>query len=253
MVAKLSPTTALLVVDVQNDFCMGGALEVPDGDSVVPIVNALAQRVADAGGAVFASRDWHPADSTHFDTGGGRWPVHCVQGSAGARFHPDLALPPTTVVLTKGDDRRADGYSAFDGRTPEGLAFADALGKRGVTDLVVAGLATDYCVKASVLSAREAGLVVIVVEDAVRAVNADDGDEAAAMAAMREAGADFVRSKISPTQWPVTVISVVDLGARRPAGKARRARIPGVFARGATPPAGMPRPRGTVEMTVTGH
>ena len=195
MPPTLSPATALLVVDVQNDFCMGGALEVPDGDSVVPLVNALARRVADAGGAVFASRDWHPADSTHFATGGGRWPVHCVQGSAGARFHPDLALPPTTVVLTKGDDRWSDGYSAFEGQTPEGLSFADALRRRGVTHLVVAGLATDYCVKVSVLAARDAGLAVVVVEDAVRAVDAQKGDEAAAIAEMRAAGADFVPSK----------------------------------------------------------
>jgi len=186
--------TALLIVDVQNDFCAGGALAVPDGDAVVPVVNAVAARAARSGLPVFASRDWHPADTAHFKPYGGAWPVHCVAGTAGAGFHPGLALPDGSLVVTKGDDPGADGYSAFDGHLVTGETLAEALVSRGIGRLVVVGLATDYCVKHSVIDARRAGLAVEVLSDAVRGVDLTPGDSERAVAEMRTAGATLVES-----------------------------------------------------------
>lgn len=194
VVDRLSPTTALLVVDVQNDFCPGGALAVPEGDRVVPVINRVAAAVAAAGGAVFASRDWHPERSPHFADHGGTWPRHCVQNSEGAALHPALVLPPGAVLVTKGDRADSEGYDAFEGHTTDGQPFDAALRARGIRTLLVAGLATDYCVKASVLGARARGLDVAVLEDAVEAVNLQPGDADRALEAMREAGATIVPS-----------------------------------------------------------
>lgn len=180
---------ALLIVDLQNDFCPGGALPVADGDRILPTVNRLAAQVAVLGLPVYASRDWHPADSLHFVAHGGPWPAHCVAGTAGARLHPDLALPSGTMIVTKGFTREEHGYSAFEGRVAgRGLLLED-LRTRGVDHLVVCGLATDYCVRASVLDARAHGLGVTVVEDAIRAVDVAPGDGSRALAEMRQAGA----------------------------------------------------------------
>ena len=180
---------ALLIVDLQNDFCPGGALAVDGGDQVVPVLNRLAARAAALGLPVYASRDWHPTDSLHFAENGGPWPAHCVAGTAGARLHPDLALPSGAMIVTKGTARDDHGYSAFEGKVTGRGALADDLRARGVDHLVVGGLATDYCVRASVLDARRLGFGVTVVEDAVRAVNlvASAGDDA--LEEMRRAGA----------------------------------------------------------------
>ncbi len=185
-----APGTALLIVDVQNDFCPGGRLAVAGGDEVVPVCNDAAYLATDAGVPVFASRDWHPAGSPHFAEQGGAWPVHCVQGTPGARFHPDLDLPDRTLVVTKGDSL-ADphGYDAFDGHLEDGTPLADALRARGVRHLVVAGLATDYCVKNSVLGARRAGFDVTVIQDGVRGVNLAPHDSEHALGEMQRAGA----------------------------------------------------------------
>lgn len=180
--------TALLIVDVQNDFCAGGALAVPDGDAVVIPLNAIAAAAAERGVRTYASRDWHPPDTPHFKPRGGMWPVHCVAGSPGAGFHPRLDLPPSTIVIDKGDTSGADGYSAFEGHAANGRTFEEDLATHGITHLVVGGLATDYCVKASVLDARRAGLRVTLLEDAVRGVDVQPGDAARALDAMRAAG-----------------------------------------------------------------
>ena len=180
---------ALLIVDVQNDFCAGGALAVADGDLVVPVLNRLAARAAALGLPVYASRDWHPIDSTHFAANGGPWPTHCVQGTAGARLHPDLALPSGAMIVTTGTSRDEHGYSAFDGHVSGRGTFADDLRARGVDHLVVGGLATDYCVRATVLDARRLGFGVTVVEDGVRAVNLEEGAGDRALGEMRDAGA----------------------------------------------------------------
>ena len=185
---------ALLIVDVQNDFCAGGALAVRGGDEVVPVVNRLAAKAAAMGWPVYASRDWHPADSRHFAAHGGPWPVHCVAGSAGARLHPDLQLPAGAMIVTKGTGRDDNGYSAFDGTVAGRGPFADDLRARGVTHLIVGGLATDYCVRTTVLDALRHGLSVQVVDDAIRAVDVTAGDGARALDEMRGAGAEVVPS-----------------------------------------------------------
>jgi nicotinamidase/pyrazinamidase len=184
---------ALVVVDVQNDFCPGGALAVPDGDAVVPLLNRYAERFAARGGYVVASRDWHPTRTTHFAAYGGVWPPHCVQGTAGARLHPGLVLPPSTRIVSKGMDPAEDAYSCFQARSEDGAGFASLLAERGIRRVFVGGLATDYCVKATALDARRAGLDVVVLEDAVRAVDVKPGDGARAVAELVAAGATLAR------------------------------------------------------------
>lgn len=186
-----STGSALLVVDVQKDFCHGGALAVPDGDRVVPVLNRYVERLAVHGLPVYASRDWHPAVSTHFKQYGGEWPPHCVAGSEGAGFHPDLRLPPSTVIITKGDEPDSQGYSAFEGKTSTGGSLLEDLRRRGIHHLLVGGLATDYCVKHSVLGALRAGLDVTVLTDAIAAVEVRPGDADRALKEMADAGADF--------------------------------------------------------------
>lgn len=189
---------ALLIVDVQRDFCRGGALAVPEGDRVVPVLNELILRLVPKGIPVYASRDWHPAKTTHFQTEGGLWPPHCIAGSRGAEFHPDLRLPPSAAIVTKGDRPGDDGYSAFDGHVESGRRLADDLRARGVTKLVVGGLATDYCVRASVLDACRAGLEVTVVDDGIAAVARRPDDAARAIADMKAAGAAFTPERSIP-------------------------------------------------------
>ncbi len=183
---------ALVLVDVQNDFCPGGSLAVPDGDQVVPVLNRYAERFGEARAPVFASRDWHPPKTKHFQAYGGAWPPHCVQGTRGAEFHPGLEMPAGTVVVSKGMDPEQDAYSAFQAEDERGIAFARALAARGVKRLWVGGLATDYCVKATVLDALRSGLEVQVLADAIRAVDVQPGDGERAIGEMREAGARFV-------------------------------------------------------------
>lgn len=186
-------SACLIVVDVQNDFCPGGALAVPGGDEVVGVLNAAIGRFAGEGAPVFASRDWHPPVSRHFQPYGGRWPVHCVAGTRGAEFHPGLQLPAAALVITKGNESGADGYSAFEGRTAAGTTLADELRSHAVDRVIVGGLATDYCVRASVLDARKAGFEVTVLEDAIRGVEVAPGDTAKAIEEMRAAGARMAK------------------------------------------------------------
>ncbi|MGH7393060.1 MAG: nicotinamidase [Candidatus Rokuibacteriota bacterium] len=194
MTVTIDPSRdALVVVDVQNDFCPGGSLAAPEGDRVVPVLNRYAARFAGAGAPVFASRDWHPQRTRHFAAEGGAWPPHCVQGTRGAEFHADLSLPAGTEVVSKGMDPGDDAYSCFQAESGDGMPFAAALGERGVGRLFVGGLATDYCVKATVLDALKEGFEVVVLEDAVRAVDVAPGDGARALEEMRRAGAGLAR------------------------------------------------------------
>jgi nicotinamidase/pyrazinamidase len=183
------PASAILVVDVQNDFCTGGALAVDGSDAVVEALNRYIDDMHSAGLPVYASRDWHPARTTHFKDFGGEWPVHCVQGSTGAQFHPQLRLPEDAIVITKGADSEAPGYSAFEGKTADGNSLLADLRGRGVSHLFVGGLATDYCVRASVLDALAAGLKVTVLTDAIAGVDLQPGDSARAVEVMRSRGA----------------------------------------------------------------
>lgn len=180
---------ALIVVDVQNDFCPGGSLAVPEGDAVVPVLNAYLERAAAAGMPMFASRDWHPTHTAHFAAFGGPWPEHCVQGTPGAAFHPNLRLPSDVQIVTKGNSDQDAGYSAFDGALPDGRDLATALHAKDVTTVYVGGLATDYCVRATVLSARAAGFGAVLLRDASRPVEVQPGDGARAEADMLAAGA----------------------------------------------------------------
>ncbi len=177
---------ALIVVDVQNDFCPGGSLAVAKGDEVIPPLNKLIKEFLDHGEPVFKSRDWHPAKTKHFTAYGGVWPVHCVQDTPGAQFHKDLSDDPRITVISKGIDESADGYSAFDGTN-----LAQILRDQGVTEVWVGGLATDYCVKHTVLDALHQGFEVKALSDAMRAVNVKPDDGALAIAEMRNAGAEI--------------------------------------------------------------
>ena len=182
---------ALVIVDVQNDFCPGGSLAVADGDRVAAPLARLAARFTAAGLPVFASRDWHPPDTAHFQDAGGPWPVHCVRDTPGAELHPDLVLPPEAVILSKGVDPQADGYSAFEARDEAGRDLVELLRAAGVDHLLVGGLATDYCVRATVLAALARGLRVSLLTDAVAGVNVQPGDADRAIEEMVAAGAQL--------------------------------------------------------------
>jgi nicotinamidase/pyrazinamidase len=174
---------ALIVVDVQNDFCPGGALAVSGGDAVVDPINRLAAEAA----FVVATRDWHPPDHGSFAAGGGPWPVHCVRDTPGAQLHPGIDASQVDAVVDKGQSRDAEGYSAFEGTELERL-----LRDRGVDTVDVAGLALDYCVKATALDARRAGFDVVVHRDATRAVEVSPGDGDRAVNDLRAAGVEVV-------------------------------------------------------------
>ncbi|HJV65719.1 MAG TPA: nicotinamidase [Geomonas sp.] len=182
-------TAALLVVDVQRDFCPGGALPVPKGDQVVSVLNRYLQLFAQRGCPIFLSRDWHPRDSHHFKEFGGKWPVHCVKESEGAGFHPDLLLPEDVIVISKGTTRWNDGYSALQGITGHSTTCSMLLRSMAVERLYVGGLATDYCVRASALDALREGFAVTLLTDAMRGVDLTAGDSERAVAEMVAAGA----------------------------------------------------------------
>jgi nicotinamidase/pyrazinamidase len=177
---------ALIVVDVQNDFCPGGALAVPGGDHVVAPLNKLIREFIERGDMVFKSRDWHPPKTRHFAQYGGTWPVHCVQNTPGAEFHRDLLDDPRIRVVSKGMGDE-DSYSAFDGTD-----LADVLREQGVEEVWIGGLATDYCVKNTVLDALREGFKVKAISDAMRAVEIQPGDGERAIQEMRRAGAEII-------------------------------------------------------------
>ncbi|HEV7174302.1 MAG TPA: nicotinamidase [Solirubrobacteraceae bacterium] len=174
---------ALLVIDVQNDFCPGGALAVTDGDAVVEPINRLAARSP----FVVATRDWHPADHGSFADGGGPWPAHCVQGTDGAALHRGVDSEQIDVIVDKGQARDLEGYSGFEDTELERL-----LREHDVDTVHVAGLALDYCVKATALDAKRAGFDVIVHRDATRAVDVEPGDGDRAVQELRAAGVKVV-------------------------------------------------------------
>ncbi|MDY7108189.1 MAG: nicotinamidase [Planctomycetota bacterium] len=174
----------LLVVDAQRDFFPGGALAVPEGDAILPVLNRWAASARDAHVPVFASRDWHPPGHASFSTQGGTWPEHCVQQTGGAEFHPDLNLPKGTIIISKGTDPDRDSYSAFDG-----TGLAARLREAGVRRLWMGGLAFDVCVRASVLDAIREGFEVRLIRPATRAVNVQPDDGEKALEEMRSAGA----------------------------------------------------------------
>jgi len=183
---------ALVIIDVQNDFCPGGALAVADGDRVVAALNRYIERFEKSGRPVFATRDWHPQKTKHFKAYGGLWPAHCIQGTTGAEFRPDLRLAPDVVIVSKGMAADEESYSGFDGIDARGTALAELLRARGIGRIFVGGLATDFCVKHTVLDGLKRGFHVILREDAARAVNLQAGDGERAVGEMVRAGAEKI-------------------------------------------------------------
>jgi nicotinamidase/pyrazinamidase len=181
----LNNSDALLITDVQNDFLSGGALPVPDGEQVIPILNECAAMFTELGAHVLASRDWHPANHMSFKAQGGQWPPHCVQETEGAKFHHDLKLPPATRVISKATLPNREAYSAFDG-----TELANELHMLGVKRFFVGGLATDYCVVKTVLDSIKLGFKTVVLMDAIRGIDVHTGDVDKAIAAMVKAGAE---------------------------------------------------------------
>ncbi len=180
----LGPRDALLIVDVQNDFLPSGRLPVPQGDEVICVLNAYIRQFTAQALPVYATRDWHPPEHCSFDFRGGPWPLHCVAKTPGAAFAPPLELPSDGVVISKAEDRDKEAYSGF-----EGTDLEKRLRKAGVERLFVGGLATDYCVLNTVIDGLHAGFHVFLLENAIRAVDANPGDGERARATMLGQGA----------------------------------------------------------------
>lgn len=185
MRVKVSSRDALVVVDMQRDFMPGGALPVPEGDKIVPRLNEYIESFFSRGLPLFFTRDWHPPDHISFREQGGLWPPHCVQGSEGAQFHPDLTIPQDNrFIISKGTSKDFDAYSGF-----QGTILDDLLRERGIKRLFVGGVATDYCVKNTVLGAINLGYQVFLLTDAIKGVDVKPGDSERAIQDMLVAGA----------------------------------------------------------------
>jgi nicotinamidase/pyrazinamidase len=185
---RLQTGDALIAVDVQNDFLPGGSLAVPHGDAVVPAINRYLAAFAARALPVFATRDWHPPNHCSFKAQGGIWPPHCVAATRGAEYARGLALPQTAVIISKAVTPEADAYSSFGG-----TKLAARLRAAGATRLFVGGLATDYCVLNTVRDALAAGFTVLLLADAIRAVDVNAGDGARALGEMQGLGAHPIR------------------------------------------------------------
>ena len=180
---------ALIVVDVQVDFCPGGALAVKGGDKIVPRLNQVVQAATKAGLPVFFTRDWHPIDHISFKAQGGPWPPHCIQESSGAMFHLLLKVPDDAIIVSKGKDPKAEAYSGF-----QGTDLAKRLRALGVDHLIIGGLATDYCVKETAKDGLKEGFSIEIIEDCVKPVDLRKGDGKIALAELRKAGVSFTDS-----------------------------------------------------------
>jgi len=175
---------ALIIVDVQRDFCKGGALPVPEGEKIVPVLNKYIEKFSKAGALIVATRDWHPPNHISFKDYGGTWPPHCVQETPGADFHPDLKLPREAKIVSKATSADKEAYSGFDGTDLE-----RELKNAGIRRLFVGGLATDYCVKSTVLDALSLGFETVLLFDAIKGVDVNPGDSERAIKEMLDRGA----------------------------------------------------------------
>lgn len=174
---------ALIIVDVQQDFCPGGALPAPKGNNIIPVINELIGSFD----YVLASKDWHPEKTIHFE----KWPSHCIKETEGAAFHPQLNESAIDEVALKGTTNKDDGYSAFEATN---LNVTKRLKAQQVVDVYICGLTTEYCVKATALDAHKAGFNVWVITDAIAAVEANEGDEGKALKELKNAGIKLVTS-----------------------------------------------------------
>lgn len=184
----ISDSDALLAVDVQRDFEPGGALAVPDGDEVVPVLAAWVREFERHNLPVVASRDWHPEGHCSFEAQGGPWPPHCIADTPGAEIDPGLGLPANATIISKAQTVEKDAYSAF-----EGTGLDDVLSSKGVNRLFIGGLATEYCVLNTARDALENGYDVVLLRDAIRAIDPADGDRA--IDELREKGARISESR----------------------------------------------------------
>jgi nicotinamidase/pyrazinamidase len=183
---SVDPTRDVLIIaDVQNDFCPGGALAIPNGHEVIPVINRLLRHRW----LSIATKDWHPAEHSSFKAHGGPWPSHCVQETPGAELHPELDATNIKLIITKASQRDKDAYSGFDG-----TELAKILREKGVQRVVVCGLATDYCVRATAHDALKEGFEVLLLEDAIRGVEVNPGDCQRAIDELRKAGAQVIVS-----------------------------------------------------------
>ena len=170
---KVGKGDALIVVDMQRDFMPGGALPVSGGDEIIGVVNSYIRKFEESGALIVLTRDWHPENHISFRERGGPWPSHCVQGTSGAEFHPGLYVPKGALIVSKGSDSEREAYSGF-----EGTDLEEELRRRGVRRVFVAGVATDFCVKSTVLDALKRGFEVYVLLDACRSVSEEGGERA---------------------------------------------------------------------------
>ncbi len=187
MQIQIDKLTALVVVDIQNDFCPGGALPVRDGDQVIPVLNKYVEKFRVTGAPILFTRDWHPPDHSSFKNQGGPWPPHCIQNTEGARFHRDLLIPPEGEIVSKAD-KKDEAYSFF-----QGTDLGMKLKERGIRRLLVGGLATDYCVRETVLDGLKYGFEVFHLDDASKGVNVNSGDSESALQEMVAKGARRIR------------------------------------------------------------
>jgi nicotinamidase/pyrazinamidase len=185
----MSKIHSLILIDVQNDFCSGGALPVPDGNAIIPILNNYIQTFTKTNNPIIATRDWHPKKTKHFELYGGKWPIHCVQNSWGAEFHPDLKLPSNTIIISAGMNPDEDGYSGFEGIDQQNRSLYDVLKAINVSKLSIGGLATEYCVKATIINALQYGFEVNLLTDAIRGINLQPSDSNNAILEMEQKGA----------------------------------------------------------------
>jgi nicotinamidase/pyrazinamidase len=173
----------LIIVDVQVDFCPGGALPAHEGHKIVPVINSLMKKFD----LILASRDWHPENTVHF----GKWPPHCIRGTKGAEFHPDLNVREINKIFSKGTKDKDDGYSAFEATNEDLVRF---LSEKNVTEVYISGLTTEYCVKSTALDSISNGFKTYVIKDAIAPVLASPGDDEKALKEMKEAGVEVMTS-----------------------------------------------------------
>ncbi|WP_343380213.1 nicotinamidase [Candidatus Bathycorpusculum sp.] len=190
---SLTEYDALIVLDIQIDFLPGGALPIPNGDEIIPAINSYIKRFKTAQAQIIAARDWHPPNHTSFKAQNGPWPSHCIQDTAGAKFSPDLKLPPNAQIISKATQPDHEAYSAFDHTN-----LADELHKRNVKRLFTSGLATDYCVLNTVLDACRLGFETIVLMDATMGINTTPGDADRALKTMHKNGAKLATEMAFP-------------------------------------------------------
>ncbi len=189
----MKPKKALLIVDVQNDFCPGGALGVPEGDKIIPAINKYIKIFAKKKLPIFTTRDWHPIKTKHFKDFGGVWPVHCLGNTRGAAFHPDLKLPKEAILLYKGMDPEEDCYSSFSAQDLSGQPLFKLLKRMAIKEIYIAGLATDYCVKFTAIDALKHSFKVKILTDAIKGVDLKPKDSAEAIKKITKMGAKKIK------------------------------------------------------------